>query len=249
MERSKVKFDNLVYEFDWLKILLFAVGTPLLSIVIFYSHNWVWLHEISAKITVWVLNQLTNGKSFVDSINLESSDTPWKIYIVTAEGVSLSYITFETLCTGIHAIAIFVGVILFAPHSYHAKTNENIWNRKFKAIAWTAFIFYLVNIFRMVLQLYLYRNGSKWDDVHYSISSASSFIAVACVLIVNKFVPEFIMSLIWIGEDLKRLIGSSKETEEVEEQDEIIDEQDEIIDEQDEIIDEQDEIIDEQKKN
>ena len=58
----------------------------------------------------------------------------------------------------------------------------------------------------MILQLVLYRNGSEWDDVHYPISAASSFIAVACVLLMHKFVPEFIMSLIWIGDEIRAKI-------------------------------------------
>ncbi|MHA1856850.1 MAG: hypothetical protein ACTSWX_06195, partial [Promethearchaeota archaeon] len=66
-------------------------------------------------------------------------------------------------------------------------------------------VFYVVNIFRMVLQLYLYQRGADWDSVHYPISAASSFIAVACVLLMHKFVPEFIMSLIWIGDELKAM--------------------------------------------
>ncbi|MHA1619965.1 MAG: hypothetical protein ACTSVZ_11855, partial [Promethearchaeota archaeon] len=44
-----------------------------------------------------------------------------------------------------------------------------------------------------------------WDDIHYPISSASSFIAVACVLVMHKFVPEFIMLLIWMGDEIKAL--------------------------------------------
>jgi len=57
-----------------------------------------------------------------------------------------------------------------------------------------------------VLQLYLYQRGADWESVHYPISAASSFIAVACVLIMHKYVPEFIMSLIWIGDELKAMI-------------------------------------------
>ncbi|MHA1475682.1 MAG: hypothetical protein ACTSQ5_10905 [Promethearchaeota archaeon] len=50
--------------------------------------------------------------------------------------------------------------------------------------------------------------------VHYPISAASSFIAVACVLIMHKFVPEFIMSLIWIGDELKAMIKGRTSPEE-----------------------------------
>jgi hypothetical protein len=55
----------------------------------------------------------------------------------------------------------------------------------------------------MWIQLYLYQIGYAWDDVHYPISAASSFIAIAAILVMHKFVPEFIMSLIWISDQVR----------------------------------------------
>ena len=58
----------------------------------------------------------------------------------------------------------------------------------------------------MWIQLYLYHIGYSWDSVHYPISAASSFIAIVAVLLIHKYVPEFIMSLIWIGNEIRHLI-------------------------------------------
>ena len=50
----------------------------------------------------------------------------------------------------------------------------------------------------MVIQLYLYYVGYNWVDIHYSISVASSFIAAVIVLLMHKWVPEFILSFIYV---------------------------------------------------
>ena len=107
------------------------------------------------------------------------------------------------MCTGIHAVLMFVFVTFFTPHSKIRETTKDIWPRKIKAIIITSLLFYIVNIMRMWLQLYLYSVGYEWEDIHYSISAASSFIAIAAIIIIHKFVPEFIMSLLWIGDEIK----------------------------------------------
>ncbi|WP_371803943.1 hypothetical protein [Candidatus Lokiarchaeum ossiferum] len=226
---GKIDYDGKIYEFDWIRILILIIGAPVIALGIYFSHDWVWLHGISAKITVPIINLITGNENYL--IFVESRPlTPWVYQIVSEDGTRYGPINMETLCTGVQAIAIFVGVILVIPHNTSdnsttklpAETSpirkilawikevfnnkDNIWRRKLLAIFWTTLVFYIVNILRMVIQLSLY-NGSNWDDLHYPISSASSFIAVACVLIVHKFVPEFIISLMWIGEEIKFLIS------------------------------------------
>ena len=208
---GKIEFENKIYDFKWIQILILFVGAPALALGMWYSHDWIWLHKISAEFTVWLLNLFTNGENYV-TFNASSFPTPYIIHIVTSTGSELMPIHFESLCTGVHAIAIFWGVILFIPHSLDIETSRTIWIRKGLAALVTAIVFYFVNIFRMILQLALYRNGANWDDVHYPISAASSFIAVACVLLMHKFTPEFIMSLIWIGDEVKALLRKRRAT-------------------------------------
>ena len=205
---GKIEYNNKIYEFKWIQILILFVGAPALALGMWYSHDWIWLHKISVELTVWLLNLVTKGANYVtySALDLELYKTPYIIHIVTATESELMPIHFETLCTGVHAIAIFWGVILFIPHSLDKETSRTIWFRKGLAALVTAVVFYFVNIFRMILQLALYRNGANWDDVHYPISAASSFIAVACVLLMHKFTPEFIMSLIWIGDEVKAFL-------------------------------------------
>ena len=110
-----------------------------------------------------------------------------------------SSIYFETFCTGVQAIVVFIGIIVFSPHSQDANTREDIVWRKTKALIISSLIFYVVNIIRMLIQIELYYIGYEWSDIHFSISAASSFIAAIIVLLLHKWIPEFILSIIYTG--------------------------------------------------
>lgn len=224
-----LEFENKKYTFTWSKIIIFFVGAPIFAFVMYYSHQWIWLHEITSKLTIFFLNLIYPGDfgSLYQPENrityaefLKVMFTPdkikavWAISVKMSDGTQRGDIGFETLCTGVHAIAIFMAAILFTPHPIEKETTQGIWKRKIYGILVTSFVFYLVNILRMIIQLSLYHNGAVWNDVHYPISAASSFIAVACVLLMHKFVPEFIMSLIWIGDEIREKFGKPTEKQE-----------------------------------
>jgi exosortase/archaeosortase family protein len=71
--------------------------------------------------------------------------------------------------------------------------------RKAKSLIISSAIFYIVNIIRMLIQIYLYYIGYPWESIHVSISAASSFIAAIIVLLLHKWIPEFIISIIYAG--------------------------------------------------
>lgn len=208
---GKIEFEGRQYDFKWSGLLILAVGGPLLSLLIYFSNDYIWLHEITANITIWSLNLITGIQN---EVQYSSWGNYWYINMknVNAPGF-LPRIQFTTFCTGIQAIAIFIGVIFFIPHPTIDATRKDIWPRKIKAMIVCSALFYFVNIIRMWIQLYLYQIGYAWDDVHYPISAASSFIAIAAILVMHKYVPEFIMSLIWISDQvrnkLKKPIGQT----------------------------------------
>ena len=222
-------FEDKKYTFDWGRIALLFLGAPIFALTMYFSHQWIWLHEITSKLTIILLNLIYPGSfesvytpenyiSWIEFIRImfkqQHLPAVWAIKVFEADGSLRGTIGFETLCTGVHAMAIFIGAILFSPHAKEKETTKDIWTRKGKAILTTSIVFYFVNILRMIIQLSLYRNGAAWDDVHYPISAASSFIAVACVLLLHKYVPEFIMSLIWIGDEIREKYGKPIEDEE-----------------------------------
>jgi exosortase/archaeosortase family protein len=122
-------------------------------------------------------------------------------------------IYFQTFCTGVQAICVFAGIIICIPHSQDPKTNEDIIWRKTKALLISSVIFYVVNVIRMLIQIYLYYIGYAWEDIHYSISAASSFIAAIIILLLHKWIPEFIISIIYTGNLVGKRLKEMKEND------------------------------------
>jgi len=196
-----IEFENKKYIFSLNSLLLLAIGTPLLAygIYLFFdTEAQFWLHEIVVKQTVYFLNLFFN-------MNVSTSYSPgvkyhWSFdFVGNINGDPLPSIYFETFCTGIQAICVFAGIIICTPHSRDKNTNKDIIWRKAKALVVSSLIFYVVNIIRMLIQIELYYLGYPWDSIHVSISAASSFIAAIIVLLLHKWIPEFIISIIYIG--------------------------------------------------
>jgi len=154
---------------------------------------------------VWVINLLVNDGEFEWGFQSTATIDGY-YYVVPGRG----QIGFTTMCTGVQAIAIFSGIILMIPHSFNDIVNKNIWWRKLLSLVVSSAIFYIVNIARMVLQLILYYRGWNWDDIHVSISAASSFIAALIILLMHRWIPEFIISIIWTLGELKAILGIGK---------------------------------------
>ncbi|MHA1805740.1 MAG: archaeosortase H [Promethearchaeota archaeon] len=190
-----IEFNGKRYSFTSKSLIIFAIGTPLLSYLTYFFFDLefnFWLHEIVVKQTVYLLNLFFH-------MGVKAVYSPIGRYHWYFDIPGRPNIYFETFCTGIQAINTFVGIIVFIPHSLDEKNNRDIIWRKTKALVVSSAIFYIVNIFRMVLQLYLYYIGYAWEDIHVSISAASSFIAAIIVLMLHKWIPEFILSIIYAG--------------------------------------------------
>ena len=190
-----IEFEDKKYIFSIRSILLLAIGGPLSAYLVYLFFDLeinFWLHEIVVKQTVYFLNLFFN-------MGAQAIHTPGPKYHWEFKIPGKSSIFFETFCTGVQAIVIFVGVIIFTPHSQDAETRKDIIWRKAKALIVSSLIFYVVNIIRMLIQIQLYNIGYQWKDIHFSISAASSFIAAIIVLLMHKWIPEFIISIIYVG--------------------------------------------------
>ncbi|MFX0028749.1 MAG: archaeosortase H [Candidatus Hermodarchaeota archaeon] len=195
IKKPVIEYNDNKYIFSIRSLILFAIGAPVSAYLIYLFFDLeinYWLHEIVVKQTVYFLNIFFNmdARALYNPIGKYHWD-----YIIPGK----SNISFETFCTGIQAICIFAGVIIFTPHSQDANTNKDIIWRKTKSLIISSAIFYVVNIIRMLIQIELYSIGYAWEDIHFSISAASSFIAAIIVLLMHKWIPEFIISIIYIG--------------------------------------------------
>jgi exosortase/archaeosortase family protein len=196
-----IEFEEKKYVFSVNSLVILAVGTPLLAygIYLFFDvEAQFWLHEIVVKQTVYFLNLLFNMD--VSATYFPVGKYHWKFdFVGNINGDPLGSIFFETFCTGIQAICVFAGLIICTPHSRDKNTNKDIIWRKVKALVVSSVIFYVVNIIRMLIQIELYYLGYPWESIHVSISAASSFIAAIIILLLHKWIPEFIISIIYTG--------------------------------------------------
>lgn len=207
VSRTVIEFEDKKYIFSTSSLLIFVIGTVLLAFGIYFFFDnkaQFWLHEIVVKQTVYFLNLFFN-------MDVAASYNPvgkyyWSFNFLSGNinGDPLGSIFFETFCTGIQAICIFAGIIICTPHSKDKFTNKDIIWRKTKALVVSSVIFYVVNIIRMLIQIELYYLGYPWDSIHVSISAASSFIAAIIILLLHKWIPEFIISIIYIGTLIKK---------------------------------------------
>ena len=206
-KRPIIEFEGKKYIFSVRSIILFAIGVPVSAYLIYLFFDLelnFWLHEIVVKQTVLFLNLFFNMGASTGYTHV--GKYYWEFIVPGRPPIG-----FETFCTGVQAICVFAGIIIFTPHSHDSATNEDIIWRKAKALIVSSVIFYVVNIIRMLIQIYLYYIGYDWDDIHVSISAASSFIAAIIVLLLHKWIPEFIISIIYTGtlinQQVKKLRG------------------------------------------
>ena len=199
--RPVIEFEDKKYIFSLNSLIILGVGTPLLAIVIYIFFDieaQFWLHEVVVKQTIYFLNlffDMDVSTSYVPSGKYHFSFN----FVGNIDGDPLGSIYFETFCTGIQAICVFAGIIICTPHSQDKRTNKDIIWRKAKALIVSSIIFYVVNVIRMLIQIELYYLGYPWDSIHVSISAASSFIAAIIIILLHKWIPEFIISIIYIG--------------------------------------------------
>jgi len=197
IKKPIIEFNERKYVFSIRSLVLFAIGVPISAYLIYLFFDLqinYWLHEIVVKQTVYFLNLFFDMG--VNAVYIPVGKDHWNFDFIDPE---LGNISFQTFCTGIQAICVFAGVIIFTPHSQDVNTKRDIIWRKTKSLVMSSIIFYVVNIIRMIIQIELYHLGYPWEDIHFSISAASSFIAAIIVLLMHKWIPEFIISIIYVG--------------------------------------------------
>jgi exosortase/archaeosortase family protein len=208
-KRPVIEFEGKKFIFSNTSLIIFAIGTPISAYLIylfFDNQANYWLHEIVVKQTVFFLNLFFN-------MGATANYAPVGKYFWSFGVPGRPSIFFETFCTGIQAICVFAGIIIFIPHSKDKETSKDIIWRKAKSLIISSAIFYVVNIIRMLIQIDLYHIGYPWDAIHVSISAASSFIAAIIILLLHRWIPEFIISIIYVGTLFKKFRKSKKSKE------------------------------------
>lgn len=192
-----IEFRGKKYSFSTRALILFPVGIIILAVPMiqfFEMTEIIWLHELFAKQMVFFLNLIFNLGA--QTMYLPENPCPWDITIPGNVTVFVN-----NGCTGLTAMTIFVAVIIFTPHSQDPKTNKDIILRKSIDIIITLLLIYFFNIFRAVIQFYLYSHGFAWNLVHDSLGTLSIIIAahISIFLFCNKYIPELYISIYYSG--------------------------------------------------
>lgn len=207
---TEIEYNGKKYNFSAYSIILFWVFAPIIAILVYKATGWGWLYTFRPVVaqTTAVINFFTHMGLTWQLVSDSLGNPLYYQFIVPGQ----SSIQFETMCTGVQAIAIFAGIIIMIPHSKDKVANKRIWTRKLFALVVSSAIFYVVNIIRMLIQLTLYYHGYPWDEIHVSISAASSFIAAIIIILMHRWIPEFIISIIWTFSELRNLLFGKKTT-------------------------------------
>ena len=227
---TAITYEGKKYQFTWKQMAVFAIAAPIFIVVCYQLLEYAtWIRVIVGDQTIssinFVLAPFLKGNEFsieyrVDSLpaftnfpDLYNQVGFGRIFFAPVDDIEIYFnvpgrgqIQFVTFCTGFQAIIIFAAIILFTPHSAEPAASKGVWKRKIAALFWSSAIFYVVNIARMWIQLGIYALNStvQWDDIHYSISAASSFIAAIIILLMHKTLPEFVISIVWSGIEIKK---------------------------------------------
>jgi exosortase/archaeosortase family protein len=228
-----ISYEGHKYIFSWKQMAIFAIAAPIFIVVFYQLLEYApWIRVIVGDHTIssinFVLAPFLNGNEFRIEYMVNSSifyNFPdlfnqvgfLRVFFSPVDDIEIYFkipfrptyeenIQFVTFCTGFQAIIIFAAIILFTPRSADPAASKGIWKRKFSALFWSSAIFYVVNIIRMWIQLGIYalNPAVQWNDIHYSISAASSFIAAIIVLLMHKTLPEFVISIVWSGIEIKK---------------------------------------------
>ncbi len=233
LKPTVITYEGRKFIFSWKQMASFASAAPVFIIVFYQLLEYAtWIRIIVGDNTIssinFVLAPFLNGQTFrlqyqVPTLPLLPEETTfpelfrevdfWRIFFSPVDDIKTVFIIpnrgeiqFVTFCTGFQAIIIFAAIILFTPHSSDPVASKGIWKRKISALLWSSAIFYVVNIVRMWIQLGIYALNPtvRWEDLHYSISAASSFIAAIIILLMHKTLPEFVISIVWSGIEIKK---------------------------------------------
>jgi exosortase/archaeosortase family protein len=221
---TEIEYKENKYDFSSWRVVLFLVITPILSLFFWYltKYFFYWTHDPVGTQTAFLANLFFPENPFGWEEFSSAFDNRFPSlyelfrtdligYRFTVDG--RTGIQFTTMCTGVQAIAIFAGLIIVIPRSKNPETNRSLWWRKILALSVSSAIFYVVNIARMILQISLYYRGWNWDDIHVSISAASSFIAALIIILMHRWIPEFIISIIWTLGSLKEFFKGLRKNE------------------------------------
>jgi exosortase/archaeosortase family protein len=150
-------------------IIPYIAAAAIITLVIYYVPNYLFLEKAAADHTAFLLNSL--------GMSVQTR--------VVSENVFLNDIKVVKDCTGVQVIAVFFGLLIPIPKAPLKK--------KFLTLVIVSSFLYVANVLRIALEFCLvYFNVIPWVLAHYPLSLLLGIIGVfILVFVTDKLLPEF----------------------------------------------------------
>ena len=176
-------------------MVLLIIGIPFLIFIIYtfltLRINY-WIYEFTANQIVFLLKFIfqLNSNVIIDS---QHSIFP-RIHIPYNPLEGDYAITPD--CIAAHAFSIVISIIVCIPASTTISNKKEFMLRKIKTLLVVIVLFYIINIFRIALLLFLNYSGIPFDVIHQSLFVLSSIIgALVFIILLQKWLPELFISI------------------------------------------------------
>ena len=202
-EKSKsqkpiLKLNGRSYVFSPFSIMVLIIGGPILCLFIYFFLSLrinYWLHELTAKQIVFILNSIFNLNSQV-IIYPEQSIFP--TIFIPNHPFNGSF-SISTQCIAGHVFSIFIGIIDCVPSSKDPFNMEDFKWRKLMVLIISISVIHILNIFRIALLLFFNFNGIPFEFIHQSLFFLTAIIgALFFTFVLHKWLPEIFISIYYI---------------------------------------------------
>jgi exosortase/archaeosortase family protein len=150
-------------------IIPYIAAAAIITLVIYYVPNYLFLEKAAADHTAFLLNSL--------GMSVQTR--------VVSENVFLDDIKVVKDCTGVQVVAVFFGLLIPLP--------KVPLKKKFLTLVIVSSFLYVANVLRIALEFCLvYFNVIPWVLAHYPLSLLLGIIGVfILVFVTDKLLPEF----------------------------------------------------------
>lgn len=197
-DRPILQLNHRTYKFSNGQLATFFVGSPILSISIYFFLSLrmnYWIYDFTSVFISFLLNLLFNLNAQV--IIYPEHDIFPSILIPNHPFDGTYAITIG--CIAGHIFSFIIGVILLVPSSKVGSTKKEFVWRKIKVLVISTSVIFILNVFRIVFLLFFNFKGVPFEIIHESLFFLSAVIgALFIVILLEHWLPELFVSIYYL---------------------------------------------------
>ncbi len=201
-----INLDGKMYKFSTTQIIILILGTPLISLLIYFflqlKINY-WIYEFTSMQISFILNSLFGMNS---RVIIDPEHNIFPSIFIPDHPFNQNY-AITTNCIAAHIFSIIISLILLIPPSKASLNKKDFILRKTKTLVITVLGIYLMNVFRIAFLLFFNYKGVPFEFIHESLFFLSAIVgSLFTVILLKKWLPEVFISIYY----LYRLISKKK---------------------------------------